>query len=62
LAQQLIDQGSLAMIDVRNDGDVTNFIHWGKSLPRGRAANSTRDCSRVKLWWQSDAEVFPIKS
>jgi hypothetical protein len=47
LAQQLIDQGRLAMIDVRNDGDITNFIHWGKSLPRGRAANTTRDRSRV---------------
>jgi hypothetical protein len=29
LAQQLIDQGRLAMIDVRNDSDITNFIHWG---------------------------------
>jgi hypothetical protein len=62
LAQQLIDQSSLAMIDVRNDGDITNFIHWGKSLPRGRGGNCTRDCSRVKLRCQSDATGFPIKS
>ena len=27
LAQQLIDQRGLAVIDVRNDGDVTDFIH-----------------------------------
>ena len=27
LAQQLIDQRGLAVIDVRNDGDVTNLIH-----------------------------------
>jgi hypothetical protein len=59
LAQQLIDQGRLAMIDVRNDGDITNFIHWGKSLPRERAANFTRECGRVKLGRQSDTQVFP---
>jgi hypothetical protein len=33
LAQQLIDQGRLAMIHVRNDGDITNFIHLGKISP-----------------------------
>jgi hypothetical protein len=27
LAQQLIDQRRLAVIDVRNDGDITDFIH-----------------------------------
>ena len=27
LAQQLIDQRGLAVIDVRNDGDITDFIH-----------------------------------
>jgi hypothetical protein len=24
----LIDQRCLAVIDVRYDGDITNFIHW----------------------------------
>jgi hypothetical protein len=27
LAQQLINQRGLAVIDVRNDGDVTDLIH-----------------------------------
>jgi hypothetical protein len=27
LAQQLIDQRRLAVIDVRNDGDITDLIH-----------------------------------
>jgi hypothetical protein len=29
LAQQLIDQRRLTVIDVGNDGDITNLIHWG---------------------------------
>jgi hypothetical protein len=27
LAQQLIDKSGLAVVDVRNDGDVTNLVH-----------------------------------
>src|SRR5438552_5221385 len=27
LAQELIDQRGLAVVDVRNDGDVTNLVH-----------------------------------
>jgi hypothetical protein len=29
LAQELIDQRRLTVIDVGNDGDITNLIHWG---------------------------------
>src|SRR5437667_956989 len=49
LAQQLIDQRCLAVIDVRYDGDITNFIHSieGDSLPSGRVANLTKEASRV---------------
>src|SRR5213078_1139275 len=37
LAQQLIDQRSLAVIDVRNDGDITDLIHSRDARP-GREA------------------------
>ena len=36
LAQQLIDQRRLAVIDVRNDGDITDFIHSKDASSGGR--------------------------
>ena len=38
LAQQLIDERRLAVIDVRNDGDITDFVHVeGTLLPGGES-------------------------
>jgi hypothetical protein len=36
LAQQLIDQCRLAVIDVRNDCDITDFIHSKDASSGGR--------------------------
>jgi hypothetical protein len=48
LPQQLIDQRRLAVIDVRNDGDVTNFIHSRNASPGERSVDYRRDRRRVK--------------
>src|SRR5206468_2653920 len=48
LAQQLIDQRSLAVIDVRNDGDITDFIHSRDASSGERSVDYRRDRSGVK--------------
>ncbi len=40
LAQQLIDQGGLAVVDVRNDGDVTDLVHERSLQLRGSGSPS----------------------
>ena len=47
LTQQLIDQRGLAVIDVRNDGDVTDFIH-SKEASSGGGGTIVGDQRRVK--------------
>ena len=37
LPQQLIDESGLAVIDVRNNGDVTNLIHVVSSVESNRS-------------------------
>jgi hypothetical protein len=32
LPQQLIDEGGLAVIDVRDDGDIAKFLSHGEAL------------------------------
>jgi hypothetical protein len=48
LAQQLIDKRGLAVINVRNDGDVTNLVH-GTSSSKLRRANMVAHAVRVNL-------------
>jgi hypothetical protein len=48
LPQELIDKCGLAMIDVCNDGDVTNLIHE-TLLERGGARNMVAATRCVKL-------------
>jgi hypothetical protein len=48
LSQQLIHKRRFAVINVRNDGDIADFIHGRESLRSGRAAKLTRDNGRVK--------------
>ena len=48
LAQQLIDKGGLAVINVRNDGNVTNLVH-GTGFLEVRGANMAATCLRVNL-------------
>jgi len=38
LPQELINQGGLAMVDMRNDGNVTNLIHSGSHRLRAQPA------------------------
>src|ERR1041384_640555 len=47
LAQQLVDQGCFAVIDVRNDSDVTNLVHETRRRPAGEER---------AIWW---GEAFP---
>ncbi len=42
LPQQLIDQRRLAMVDVRNDRDITDFIHSRDVSSGGRSVNYRR--------------------
>src|SRR5439155_21883531 len=42
LPQQLIDQRRLAVIDVRNDGDVADFIHERRSS----------EGEKRRIWWR----------
>ena len=42
MPQQLIDQRRFAVIDVRNDSDITDLIHWG-NLCRGGERPTLRE-------------------
>jgi hypothetical protein len=48
LPQQLIDQRSLAVIDVRNDSDITDFIHSRDAFLGGEAWTIVGDRRGVK--------------
>jgi hypothetical protein len=42
LTEQLIDQRRLAVVDVRNDGDVTDLIHSRDASSGGRSVEYRR--------------------
>src|SRR5205823_5740895 len=61
LPQQLIDQRRLAVIDVRNDGDVADFIHLRGALSKGRSApNMVARLSCVKCARELSATMEQI--
>ncbi len=65
LPQQLIDQRCLAVINVRNDGDITDFIHSRRASPEqesgeyyGRLRESQTPSRAMRKFNRAGADPF----
>src|SRR5205823_4040533 len=65
LSQQLVHKRRLAVINVRNDGDITDFIHRRVAFRGEKRGEYRRDRRGVKppqIEWSSVRKLFPNRS